>query len=307
MACYYPVKGYRSLEKTKNGKRKIVFNPKHGYVDLPITVPCMKCVGCRIDHTRDWAIRCVHEASLYENNCFITLTYRDKDLPLDGSLNLIHFQKFMKKYRKKFGSKIRFYHCGEYGPKLGRPHYHACIFNHTFEDKQFFKTLNGQDLYTSPSLEKLWPHGFSTIGDLTFESAAYVARYIMKKISGEKAQQHYETVNCHTGEISQLTPEYTTMSRMPGIGHDWFIQYSGDIYPKDFVTHKGKKYKPPKYYDTLHAETHSEQMEEIKGKRKQKANQQKEDQTFERLIVRETVKKAQLLKLIRPYESGEIE
>ena len=121
MACYTPLKGYRSTELTKNGKRKIVFNRNHGFADLPVTVPCGQCIGCRLERSRQWAIRCTHEASLWEKNCFITLTYNDENLPKDGSLDVTHFQKFMKRLRKKHGAGIRFYHCGEYGDKFGFP------------------------------------------------------------------------------------------------------------------------------------------------------------------------------------------
>ena len=235
-----------------NGKRKIVFNPRDGFSDLPILLPCGQCIGCRLERSRQWAIRCMHEAQLHDENSYITLTYNDKNLPKDGSLNLRHFQLFMKRLRKKTGKKIRFYHCGEYGEKFKRPHYHACLFGYQFPDLRYFKTINGNKLYTSKYLDSVWTNkngetmGFSTIGNVTFESAAYVARYIMKKINGEKAEAHY--VNKETGEI--LKPEYTTMSRRPGgLGAEWLKKYKTDVYPGDFVVVRGKKMKPPKYYD----------------------------------------------------------
>ena len=118
---------------------------------------------------------------MYDDNCFITLTYSNQHIPADGSLDVRVFQKFMKRLRKRFGDGIRFYHCGEYGSLLGRPHYHACLFNFDFPDKYLWKENNGQKLYRSPSLEELWPYGYSSIGTVTFESAAYVARYILKR------------------------------------------------------------------------------------------------------------------------------
>jgi hypothetical protein len=106
-----------------------------------------------------------------------------------------HRRLFIKRYRKKFG-QFRYYYCGEYGDKLGRPHYHLLIFGHEFEDQELFKTNHGNDkLYTSPSLDKLWGKGYAVIGELTFQSAAYVARYIMKKITGSIAKQHYERID----------------------------------------------------------------------------------------------------------------
>ena len=160
------------------------------------------------------------------------------------------FQLFMKKLRKKMGKKkIRFYHCGEYGPKLGRAHYHACLFGIDFEDKKFWKYSKPNQaisitskfkLYRSPTLEKLWPHGWSSIGALTFETAAYTARYILKKQLGKTALEHYNAIDKNTGEIKEeKLPEYTTMSRRPGIGNSWYEKYKTDIYPKDYVTMRG--------------------------------------------------------------------
>ena len=151
MACYHPMQGYRSAEVTKNGKRKIVFSPQKGYIDLPVKVACGQCIGCRLERSRQWAIRCVNEASLYRGNCFITLTYSDEYLPQNKSLDKRDFQLFMKRLRKEFSSeRIRYFHCGEYGCSckvcglsaklcrrvgcgsfvegLGRPHYHALFF-----------------------------------------------------------------------------------------------------------------------------------------------------------------------------------
>ena len=151
-------------------------------------VPCGQCIGCRLERSRQWAIRCVHEASLHTDNCFITLTYSPDCLPSDGSLNHDDFQKFFKRLRKHIApKKIRYYMCGEYGEdlqqpsKLGRPHFHACLFGLDFDDKQLYIVRDDVKLYTSATLEKIWGKGFVTIGDVTFESAAYVARYIAKK------------------------------------------------------------------------------------------------------------------------------
>lgn len=212
MPCYFPMQGYRSRSLTKNGKRQIVFSPKDGFIDLKMTVPCGQCLGCRLERSRQWALRCVHEASLYDDNCFITLTYSDEFLPRDYSLDVSHFQRFMKRLRKRFGEGIRFFHCGEYGSQFGRPHYHAILFNLDFPDKVFLKEQNGQTLYRSKILEELWPFGHSSVGSATFESAAYVARYILKKVNGDAADEWYAAVDHDTGEFFQRKPEYTTMS-----------------------------------------------------------------------------------------------
>jgi hypothetical protein len=134
MPCYFPITAWRSKDgKNEAGKWPVVFKPTAGYLDKELKLPCGRCIGCRLERSRQWAVRCVHEASLHEKNCFITLTYSPENLPKDGSLDVSHFQKFMKRFRKRFGPGIRFFHCGEYGESLSRPHYHACIFGFDFE------------------------------------------------------------------------------------------------------------------------------------------------------------------------------
>lgn len=295
--------GYKSKELTANGKRKITFDRSAGYSDLPLKLPCGQCIGCRLERSRQWALRCVHEASLYDHNTFITLTYNNQSLPEDGSLNKKHFQKFMKRYRKKYPHlKIRFFHCGEYGTKNKRPHYHAIIFNHDFTDKELWQNRKGTKLYTSKTLQSLWPHGFSTIGDVTFESAAYVARYIMKKVTGDQAESHYQAIDPETGEIHTLQPEYTTMSRKPGIAHDWYNRYKTDVYPSDFIILKGQKMKPPKYYDTIYELEQPLDFAILKTQRNQTKKKNRADNTPKRLLVKEKCKQAKLKSLIRPYE-----
>lgn len=305
MPCYSPLTGYRAQRVNDSGKRSIVFNPAHGYRDLPVQVPCGQCIGCRLERSRQWAIRCMHEASLHTENCFITLTYSDEHLPSDRSLNVRDFQLFMKRLRKKYNDRaIRFYHCGEYGSRFGRPHYHALLFGFDFPDRQLFRvTSAGSRLYRSRDLESLWPFGFSTIGDVTFDSAAYVARYIMKKVTGDKAAEHYEWIDPDTGEIHQRKPEYTTMSRRPGIGKLWYDKYKHEVYPSDEVIVKGRAVKPPKYYDGLYEIEYPEDAERVKEARKRAAARRKQDNTTERLRVREKVKLAQISRLKRSLDS----
>ena len=111
MPCFHPLTGYHGKEVSKNGKRPIVFNRNRSFDGIPVKLPCGRCIGCRLERSRQWAMRCVHEASLHEANCFITLTYDDAHCPKDGSLRFEHWQKFMKRFRKRFGSGVRFYHC----------------------------------------------------------------------------------------------------------------------------------------------------------------------------------------------------
>lgn len=307
MPCFHPLDAHVTGIKP-NGKKIIKFGASPTPYQETLAIPCGQCIGCRLTRSRDWAVRCVHEASLHEENCFITLTYNDDSLPLDNSLNKKHYQDFMKRLRFKFPNKIRFFHCGEYGEKLGRPHYHACLFGHDFPDKIYWKTINGQPLFRSAVLEQLWPFGFSSIGTVTFESAAYVARYILKKINGEKAHEHYQQTDQATGEILKpLQPEYTTMSRKPGIASGWLKKYMSDVYPSDEIILKGKKLKPPRYYDNQYELIDAPSLDALKSRRKSNSLLHLSDNTPARLRDREKVKQAQLTHLIRPYEAQQNE
>lgn len=284
MACFFPLHGYRSRTKNESGKYSIVFNPRHGYIDQPQTVPCGQCSGCRLERSRQWAVRCVHEASLHDTNSFVTLTYDDDHLPNDGSLDLSHFQKFMKRLRKKFG-KLRYYHCGEYGDETNRPHYHSLLFGLDFADKKFWKqTSNGDNLYVSETLNNIWGKGFCPIGDVTFQSAAYVARYIMKKITGSAADEHYD------GKL----PEYTSMSRRPGIGTNWYEKYSSDVFPEDFVILNAKKFRPPKFYDKLLEKDDIKTFDKLKLQRQIGLSKYASNNTPERLEIRREIQDRKL-------------
>lgn len=294
MPCYRPLTAYRCRDgPNPSGKWSLTFDVSKGYAGTKMEVPCGQCIGCRLERSRQWAMRCMHEKSLYENNCFITLTYNDDNLPADGSLNKKHFQDFMKRLRKKYGEGIRFFHCGEYGEEFSRPHYHACLFNHDFFDKYLWSRKNGFNLYRSNSLEELWTFGNSLIGDVTFESAAYVARYITKKVTGDRSAAHYGTRN----------PEYITMSRRPGIGKGWYEKYHSDVYPGDCVVLRHNVLcRPAKYYDRLLDVSNPDLLNELKLKRLEKAKVSL-DNSSERLAVREKVQELRAKKLKRSYEA----
>lgn len=280
----------------------MVFNKAKGFADLPLTVACGQCIGCRLSRSKQWAVRCYHEASLHELNCFITLTYSDEHMPVDHSVDVATFQKFMKRLRKKYGQGIRYFHCGEYGSTTHRPHYHALLFNFDFPDKELFQEKSGYQLYISKDLGKLWPFGFSTIGALTFESAAYCARYVMKKVTGKPAEDYYKYTDPVTGELLDRHPEYVTMSLKPGIGYTWYRQYKSDLWPDDFVVVNGKKMKIPRYYDNILEKDNICEHEIMKGNRVKEAKKRAEDNTAERLEVRRKVCEARVNLLKRDLE-----
>lgn len=236
---------------------------------------------------------------MHDYNSFITLTFNEENLPSDRSIKKEHLQKFFKRLRKKLDIPIRYFACGEYGEKSGRPHYHAIIFGYDFPDKMIWKRQpSGEYLYRSKLLEEAWPYGHSSIGQVTFESAAYVARYVMKKYKGpdeEEKNKYYEMVEEKTGEIFNVEPEFCLMSRRPGLGKSWLEKYKQDT-EKDYITVRGRKMNYPKYYDTL-KEQKGEDLTQRKAKRLKLLKAQ--DNSLERLEVREKVKKAQINQLKR--------
>ena len=309
MACTRPLKGYLSRTVNPSGKRSVVFNTKDGFPDLRVELPCQKCTACRLERSRQMAIRIMHEAQMHDASSFLTLTFDSEKYWNVNSLDHREFQKFMKRMRKRlwkdFRIRVRFYMAGEYGDEYGRPHYHVCLFGFDFPDKYLWKMRNGFRVYRSALLEELWPFGFSEIGTVTFESAAYCARYIMKKTLGKGVEEidpvtglkPYERVCGVTGEIVEIRPEYNAMSQ--GIGKKWFEKYSGDVYPRDEVIFRGRQMKPPRYYNGLYEATEPDDMERIRRKRKREALKRKADSTPERLAVREKCVEARVKRLPR--------
>lgn len=259
MPCLRPLRAMRVLDPLTGERRKtLAFGsspPKGLVLDEVLSLPCSRCDYCLLQRSRDWALRLVHEKQSHEKSCFITLTYAPEHLPEGGTLVKRDFQLFMKRFRKEFGDGIRFYHCGEYGSEHFRPHYHAIIFGVCFEDAVFHSKKRGVVLNTSPTLQRLWPFGHSTVGNVTVESCAYVARYCMKKM--------HRQADLKRG----VEPEYSTMSLKPAIGHDWYTKYKDDC-SKDFLTHLGKMYRVPRYYSRLYEHDYPEQYAQIKERRR---------------------------------------
>lgn len=227
-----------------------------------------------------------------------------------------HFQRFMKSLRKaRKGHKIKFFQAGEYGNKckhgfqldqnpcplckVGRPHHHAILFGVSFDDLEEYASNDGKVRYTSPELESLWKRGRCDVGNVTFQSAGYVARYCLKKITGEAAEEHYRSVDLY-GEITQLAPEYSTQSK--GIGKAWFEKYRKDLYPSDVmpVPGHGNVPKLPRYYDGLMEAVDPILLEAVKQRRQEFRDENADEYTSERLMAKYKVKKAQ----IAPVDTG---
>lgn len=247
MPCFHPLDAWRMAVDGR-----IVFHEAPGVLSAKLQLPCGQCIGCRLERSRQWAIRCVHEAQMHEESIFCTLTYDPEHYPDRGSLNYRDFQLFMKRLRVAYGRPVRFYGCGEYGELNGRPHFHACLFGLKLSDRVFRSTSpSGFKLYTSEFLSRLWPMGDVSFGDVTFESAAYAARYVVKKVNGDAADEHYRRIDPVTGEVYQLEPEFSMMSLKPGIGATWFSKFQLDCLPRDECIIRGKVMKVPKYYSKL--------------------------------------------------------
>lgn len=294
MACYAPLKAWKPAG---GGKLRFTVgeSPPPDGVFTRIMLPCNQCIGCRVDRSRAWAARCVHESQLHSANSFITLTYADDHLPEDHSVSVREWQLFAKRLRKRTGP-FRFFACGEYGDQSLRPHYHALLFGHDFRESRELIRQKPHPLWRSEVLDSAWGKGHASIGALTYETASYVARYCMKKVNGDQAEEHYERVDAQTGEVFRVQPEFVSMSRggrtgARGIGHEWFQKYRSDVYPHDDVVIDGKRHRPPRYYDQ---QLEEEELRRLKVERRKRAVRRSADLTDARLKTRRRIAERKL-------------
>lgn len=302
MPCYHPITGWQT---PAGGKLTFGDNPPRGA--YPITVPCNGCIGCRLEKARQRTMRCMHEASLHQNNSYITLTYADEHLPENKSLDKTAIPKFIKKLRRHIDrkndreqrteaekTKVRTFYCGEYGDRDQRPHYHALLFGWDWTDKvKWGKSKSGYPQMRSAALEKLWGKGHCTVGPVTWETAAYVARYVMKKLTGAQ-KSPYMGFNHDTGEVTDArTAEFAAGSLRPGLGKPWLDRYHDEVYPADEILVNGQLVKPPQYYDRKWAELHPAAFETLIRAARDHARRP-DDETPERLRARELVAHARV-------------
>lgn len=230
-----------------------------------IDVPCGHCILCRQEQARQWGVRITHEASLWEESSFVTLSYDDKHLPLHRSLDFQDLEHFWKRLRHHVG-KLRYFAVGEYGEQTQRPHYHACIFGHAFVEHRQIIRDKPTLLWTSPLLAECWGKGHVAVGALNFQTAQYTASYTLKKL---KTGQQYVRIDEETGELIRLVQPQPRMSR--NIAREWWIRYGNQVADHDLVIINGRKQKPPKAYDRWLAEYEPERVETIKQKRRENA------------------------------------
>ena len=233
MPCYHPTE-VPIRRKSLYSRRKIK--------DTAV-VPCGRCIGCRAEQGRQWAVRMMHESRMHEDNVFVTLTLDDDHLNENAELCPKDFSGFVKSLRKTQERRISFFGCGEYGDHKGRPHYHALLFGVNFLDRDFGVSSTESNVWRSQTLESIWGRGRCEGGTVTMASCSYVAGYIRKK---QKAKD-YDRANPDSGVL--LEPEFARMSLRPAIGRNWIKKWWTDVYPKDYVVVDGHEAKPPRYYD----------------------------------------------------------
>lgn len=264
------------------------------------TIPCGQCIGCRLEYSRQWANRCMLELQYHKSSYFVTFTYNEDFVPRSYyanpdtgealpslTLRKRDWQLFMKRLRKAFpDQKIRFFCCGEYGPETFRPHYHAILFGLELDDLVFYKQSQGFNYYTSDKLQRCWSALFTRkqdgdlpqyvsmgrclIANVTWETCAYTARYITKKLTGPEAT-FYTDFN--------IEPPFVLMSRKPGIARQYYDDHP-DVMDYEYINVKtdkgGRKFRPPKYYDRLFDVDEPERSAELKAVRKRMAEAAKD-------------------------------
>lgn len=302
MGCDFPLKAYRSAKaRGPSGKPLLTFKPTEAMNSTsPLEVPCNNCIGCKLEYARQWSVRIMHEKRFHDQSCFITLTYDDQHVPEDYGLDLRHLQLFFKKFRKYLQpKKIRFFACGEYGDRLGRPHYHAIVFNHDWPDKAFLdRSDSGEAIYTSEALGRLWGNGIVSTQDVTHKSAAYVARYCTKKVkTGDTfGADHYYRLSPVDGKFHSVRPEFSTKSNRPGLGSKFVEQFKSDFYPSGFLVVDGVRQAPPKFYLSKLSE---KEQQRLKRQARLLSLKHKPHTTTERRMARAAVRDARIQKLQR--------
>ena len=309
MSCDHPIKAwYGSINDS--GKRGLVFKEQAAWPPMakaPLELPCGRCLGCRLETSRRWAVRLMHENKMHKQSCFLTLTYDNEHLPVVGTLVPRHLQLFHKRLHNRLldqrGNGIRYYGAGEYGDLNKRPHYHSLIFGFDPPDKVFYsRNERDEPIYTSKLVNEIWcdvdgsSFGDCKVGAVTFDSAAYVARYCTKKVNGAKrAAGHYEVYDAD-GLIHERVPEFAHMSRRPGIGATYYEKYGHEIRAHDNVIVNGSPAPSVRYYDLLGERIDAERMKKLKFARRRAVD------PSEQLVDRRRTKEVLRLKLHKMKE-----
>lgn len=267
-------------------------------------IPCGRCDSCNSDRARDWATRSYLHSTLETHKYFLTLTISDEKMLPHRGLMKRSLQLFMKRARSHYGDFVgetSFLGCGEYGGDTLRAHYHLLLFGIEIDDLvPAGRGKRGDTLFSSATINRLWPWGHVMIGHVTYETCAYVAGYLTKKLgkgSDDPAYARHE-INRETGEIRswQVQPEFLLSSRRPAIGREWFERFKGDVYPSGFLVIDGRRVPAPRYFDRLLAES---ELLRMKVKRRQQARLRPEEQTEWRLSTKDESRRLRLERHLR--------
>lgn len=340
MSCYHPLRAAIIPGKSVNGKRNIKFfgvastDNTYCYQDRShpdtyhcspndvetaywrkldtMLLPCGQCIGCRLDYSRRWATRLMLELPYHTNNYFVTLTYNNDNLPIGtGVLPTLvpdDLQKFIKRLRKAQSqytdTKLRFYACGEYGTKSNRPHYHLIIYDLVLPDDDliFLKySQHGNPYYTSKLISKCWTFGYNLVAGVSWQSCAYVARYMLKKQKGDGASVYQE---------HGIEPEFVRMSRNPGIAKQYYDDHAMDMLRDRYVQlSDGLKAPIPRYFDPFYEVDYPDEYAKMADDRVLTAQMlsvikdySTELDYFEQLLIDEDVKERASRKLLRSLD-----
>lgn len=263
MPCYHPVPAWTDRRIGPNRKFGVTFRKSEAWTDRPISLPCGKCIGCRIKRANEWGTRCMNELRDYRGRAsFITLTYTPENLPPGGTLRLTDLQKFLKRVRKA-GHQIRYFAAGEYGERTQRPHYHLVVFGYMPHDRVHIPGNRTIPLYRSRELTELWGLGDAKLSPVTRENATYVAKYTLSKYD--------ETGNKR--DFAGRQAPFLTMSTHPGIGSNYAREHARALVRLDGIRLRGGQLAAlPRYYEKVIARHDPESISGLKTRRKEKAD-----------------------------------
>lgn len=320
MACHFPKRGFRTVYEQRFDAQgrpldealmagPVVFSEQAARrkgleVVSEQPVPCRRCQGCLSGRACERTARLLHEGQGWRRNCVVTLTYDDAHLPPGGTLVKKDLQDFMKRLRARAARHdgvecVRFEGIGEYGKTTYRPHYHVILFNYEFPDSEWWSGKGDAAQFTSRILEDVWGKGHCRVGRFNQGSAAYVAGYITQKQIGDPTHEQYWR-RAADGSRYRVLPEFSLSSRRPGIGANWLKSFESDVYPHGYLVLKsGSKVKPPAYYDAKYKQRNPQGFRDMAARREVEAIAKADDNTPERLAVKEQVLKARLAQKVR--------
>lgn len=296
MPCYHPVPAWPDLSTGR-----WVFNPDSTRRDLggQVDTPCRQCIGCRIDRSSEWAMRCEHELKFHDESCFLTLTLDDEHFPTSQDDFVAKYVLGLKRIRRH-SPRIRTFGCLELGTHTRRPHGHLLVFGRDFSrDEPVSRGPNGDLVYRSNELDALWGLGHASVGELTRESAGYVARYVVAERSDRAGPVLEAVPHPVSGEPVFLRPA-APWARSQGLGRAWFEQYGRQAIEQGAIVERGGVRRPiPKFYSKLAKQAFPTVGADAECIAQLRALEQAWNRTPERLAVRAEVKRAQLRTLKR--------